>query len=64
MVFASLPSGDITPLPEYATITLGPGPVSSNLSAYLTGTGVTVHGDISNSNAPYSCPASAFGTAP
>jgi polygalacturonase len=62
--FVSLPSGDITPAPEYATITLGPGPVSSNLTSGLTGTGVTVINDVSNGNAPYSCPASAFGTPP
>lgn len=62
--FVSLPSGDLTPAPEYATITLGPGPVSSNLSSQLTGTGVTVNNDVSNTNAPYSCPASAFGTPP
>ena len=62
--FVSLPSGDITPAPEYANITLGPGPVSSNLSSHLTGTGVTVNNDMTNNNAPYSCPASAFGTPP
>jgi polygalacturonase len=62
--FVSLPSGDITPAPEYATVTLGPGPVSSNLSSGLTGTGVTVINDVSNDNSPYSCPTSAFGTAP
>ena len=62
--FVSLPSADFTPAPEYATITLGPGPVSSNLTSGLTGTGVTVNNDVSNTNAPYSCPASAFGTPP
>ena len=64
VVFDSLPSNDITPAPEYATITLGPDPVSTNLTAYLTGTGVTVHDDINDSNAAYSCPSSAFGTHP
>jgi len=64
VIFDSLPSGDITPAPEYATITLGPGPVSSSLTSGLTGTGVTVINDVDNSNAPYSCPASAFGTYP
>jgi polygalacturonase len=63
VVFDTLPSNDITPAPAYATITLGPGPVSSNLSTYLTGTDVTVHNDITNSNAAYSC-TNAFGTVP
>jgi polygalacturonase len=64
VIFDSLPSGDITPAPEYATITLGPGPVSSNLTSGLIGTDVIVNNDVSNTNAPYSCPASAFGTVP
>ena len=65
VIFDSLTSGDITPSPEYANITLGPGPVSSNLTAYLTGTGVTVTNDVTDpSEAAYSCPSSAFGTAP
>jgi len=64
VIFDSLPSADITPAPEYATITLGPGPVSSNLTSGLTGTGITVNNDVSNTNAAYSCPASAFGTPP
>jgi len=64
VVFDTLPSSDITPAPEYETITLGPGPVSTNLSNYLTGTGVTVNNDITNGNSPYSCPASAFATPP
>jgi polygalacturonase len=64
VIFDSLPSSDVTPAPEYATITLGPGPVSSNLTSELTGTGVTVINDVDNSDAAYSCPSSAFGTAP
>ena len=64
LVFDSFSSSYMSPVPEYATVTLGPGPVSSNFSSLLTGTGVTVVNDVSNSNAAYSCPSSAFGTHP
>jgi len=43
---------------KYANITLGPDPV--NFSSCLTGTGVTVTNNISDSNPAYTCPASAF----
>lgn len=44
--------------PTYSQFTLGPDPV--NFVQYLTGPGVTVTNNISNSNPPYSCPANAF----
>lgn len=63
VVFDSLPAADITPAPAYDSITLGPGPVSTNLSGQMTGTGVTVTSNITNGNAAYSCTGK-FGTAP
>ena len=44
--------------PTDSIITLGPDPV--NFVQYLTGPGVTVNDNISNSKAPYNCPAYVF----
>jgi polygalacturonase len=49
-------SSDITE--QYATYTLGPGPV--NFAPLLKGTGVNVVNNVSNQDPPYSCPASIF----
>jgi polygalacturonase/sugar lactone lactonase YvrE len=56
VVFDSLKATDLKPAPQFANITLGPGPVSSNLTTNLTGTGVTVTNNITNpSESPFSC---------
>ena len=49
-------SSDITT--EYTNFTLGPDPV--NFASLLNGTGITVANNVSDSNPPYSCPASVF----
>ncbi|MDR3737298.1 MAG: pectinesterase family protein, partial [Acidobacteriaceae bacterium] len=43
---------------QYTQFALGPGPV--NFASYLAGVGDTVTNNVSNSNAAYSCPVSAF----
>jgi polygalacturonase len=56
VVFDTLKATDITPASQFANITLGPGPVSADLTASLSGTGVTVTTNITNPNeAPFSC---------
>jgi uncharacterized protein (TIGR03437 family) len=49
-------SSDITT--QDTNFTLGPDPV--NFGSFLTGTGVTVANNVSDSNAPYMCPAAIF----
>ena len=44
--------------PTNSIITVGPDPV--NFVQFLTGPGVTVNDNISNSNPPYDCPANVF----
>ena len=54
VVFDKTPT--ITPACQFANITLGPGPVSTNLTNNLTGSTCTVTNNISNPNeAPYDC---------
>jgi len=43
---------------QYTQFALGPDPV--NFASYLAGVGVTVTNNVSDTNAPYSCPASVF----
>ncbi|MHB1022759.1 MAG: glycosyl hydrolase family 28 protein [Acidobacteriaceae bacterium] len=51
-----LTSSEITPAPEFASITLGPGPVTPSVLANLTGTSMSVTNSITNgAEAPYSC---------
>ena len=50
-----------TPVPQYASITLGPGPVRPVQLQQYAGTGVTYTGNITNpSEALYACPATNF----
>lgn len=52
---------NVTPNPQYANITLGPGPVTPVALQLLRGTGVTYTGNITNPAEPrYSCAASNF----
>jgi Glycosyl hydrolases family 28/Bacterial Ig-like domain (group 3) len=61
VVFDVLAARDMAPPAEYATITLGPGPVSPAFLQSLTGTGVSYLGSVSNpTEAPYACSASTF----
>ena len=56
VVFDSLKATDLSPAPENANITLGPGPVSSNLVSNLSGSGVNVTNNITNpGEAPFGC---------
>jgi hypothetical protein len=50
VVFENLGIADLTPVPQYASITLGPGAVYPSLLQALTGTGVTVTGSAPATN--------------
>ena len=61
VVFDVLKQSDLSPAPSYATITLGPGPVSPALLQTQTGTGVTYNGSVTDTTvAPYACSAANF----
>jgi len=60
-VVDSLPQTYITPAWAYATITLGPGPVSPTLLQTQTGTSLSYNGNITNpTEAPYTCTTTGF----